>query len=227
MLPALQPGAIISISSQPFSSVRCGQVVAFTCGQRLIVHRVIDRTVEHLVTLGDNMRLLDPPVTPETYIGLVDGIPQAVPPFQGGVQMPTTSLDPQVPLSTVKIVLPSCLAAVVPPGITLGILPSGSAFPDSDSFCIGISSAGALTSQALPELLGMGMRCYPEVLIFLGFTFGFPNPTKTEPTLPPEIAAFHVRLGRPWQDLDVDAALGELGVQIDLLRRRTTIFVKH
>lgn len=225
MLPILRPGAILTIINHPFASVRCGQVVAFACGQRLIVHRVIDRTAGYLVTLGDNMPLLDPPVTPEAYVGLVADTSHALSSAQAGDGISALSKkqgDSQIPIrpaSTVTVVLPEGIDAVAPRGIKLAALPSAQGFQSPDSLCVGISPAGALTARALPELLDLGAKCHLNVLILLGFMFGPADPARAGPVLPPEVAAFHVRLGLPWERIEISVALDELVKHVDLSRR--------
>ena len=231
MLPALQPGARVTLVSQPFSSVQSGQVVAFACGQRLIVHRVIDRTLEHLVTLGDNLCLLDPPVTPEMYVGTIAGAQNDVLPRQTGVgrSIRPTQLDQEPELSlfgSVRVMVPKVTEALVPPWITLAVLPSGFEDSSRDSLCIGISPAGALSCDALPELLDMGVRCRRPPLILLGFDFGVSNPACNEPVLPPEITALHVRLGRPWQQFELGTALDVIRAQLDFWRYRKNSTVR-
>jgi hypothetical protein len=148
-------------------------------------------------------RLLDPPVSPEMYVGVIAGARNVVasPKADVGISsLGEAQLDCRSPVdgaSTVKIVVPEGTEAVVFSGTSLTVLPRGFAVASQDFFSISISPAGALTTHDLPELLSMGVRCGRPVLILLGFTFGNSSRANDSSVLPPEVAGFRVRLGRP------------------------------
>jgi hypothetical protein len=81
MLPAVRPGQSVRILRRAFEQVSVGQVVAARVGAQLQVHRVYARDRDRLLTLGDNLPLLDHPVAEAGYIGVVD-LPALRPPRQ-------------------------------------------------------------------------------------------------------------------------------------------------
>jgi Peptidase S24-like len=81
MLPAVRPGQSVRILRRAFEQVAVGEVVAARVGGRLQVHRVYARDRDRLLTLGDNLPLLDHPVAEPGYLGVVD-LPALRPPRQ-------------------------------------------------------------------------------------------------------------------------------------------------
>lgn len=58
MLPVLKPGSHVAFAPG-IGTLREGDVVAFRCGGRLVVHRVVSVTSQGLVTQGDNRGVRD------------------------------------------------------------------------------------------------------------------------------------------------------------------------
>jgi hypothetical protein len=82
MRPTVLPGQSVRILRRGFEQVAVGQVVAARVGWQLQVHRVFDRDAARLLTLGDNLPLLDHPVDESAYVGVVD-VPALLPPARG------------------------------------------------------------------------------------------------------------------------------------------------
>jgi hypothetical protein len=83
MLPAICPGDEVEIQSCNSGECEIGDVVAFSRGGRLFVHRVIGRdSGGNLLTQGDAILAPDAPVCADEYLGRVAGLErdgQAVP----------------------------------------------------------------------------------------------------------------------------------------------------
>jgi signal peptidase I len=212
MLPTLRAGDAVTITSQPFETIQRGQVIAFQRDGKVIVHRVVGRRPGHLITHGDNMRLLDPPVPSEAYLGEVQSVPPApdtrpLPRFSGaGVGQLPRAVSRAVP--RIEVVLPAGTRAVVPAGTIRSGLPG-----DPDTLRVGISSAGALGPSALPGLLRD--PALSSLAFLVGFTFGRPGPGGTDPAvLPPGAAAIHIRLGEQLEQVPVGRTLEILGDHI-------------
>jgi hypothetical protein len=71
MLPAVQPGDVLTIRQCVMSAVECGAIVLFTRDGRLFAHRVVARRNTHLVTRGDALDGQDPPIRPDQLLGQV------------------------------------------------------------------------------------------------------------------------------------------------------------
>jgi hypothetical protein len=209
MLPSIAPGSTVTIAARPFGGVRRGDVVAFGCQERIIVHRVTGRCRGCLVTLGDSMPLLDPLVPPDAYLGVVPDRPDmrtpALPLLESGLAAAARRCT-----GSVEIVAPPGVRVVAPPGVRVadpGSLLAGSLRAGdlrAGALCVGVSPAGVLGTAELSWLLHHESR----VRILLGFSFGSP---RVPGTLPPEAAVVHARLGRPWQQVSIDAAVELIG----------------
>jgi hypothetical protein len=224
MFPTIRPNTKVTVVKQAFSAVQVGQVVAISCGQRIIIHRVVDRAPQYLVTQGDNMPLLDPPSTPERYIGVVPGI---------GTEFASTCLRERRQVPHVKGTLVqhqttplSFVTLVTPEG---AFLPADSAtdkpvqFSFSDvNLCIGISPAGAQPISTLSDLFDLGMRSRRQVLVLLGFSFGIPNAKSDTVVLPPEVIDYSIRVGMPWQVIGLSASHEEVQAEIKRYELRST-----
>jgi signal peptidase I len=209
MLPALRAGDAVTITSQPFETLQPGQVIAFQCDGKVIVHRVVGRGPGCLITLGDNMWLLDPPVSRDAYLGGVQGVPPA--PDIRPLPRPSLAVADRLPRAVsravprIEVVLPVGTRAVVPAGTTWSSLPG-----HPDTLRVGISPAGALGPWALPKLLRD--PALSSLTFMVGFTFGRPGPGGTDPAvLPPGAAAIHIRLGEQLEQLSVGRTLEILG----------------
>ena len=74
MLPALRPGDEIELRSTPSSNINPGDIVAFRRDERLVVHRVIGRSPDGLLTQGDALRHTDAPVSSDQLLGVVASV---------------------------------------------------------------------------------------------------------------------------------------------------------
>jgi signal peptidase I len=73
MFPCMQPGDLLEIR-RPASPIQPGDVVVFQRQDRLVVHRVVGRTGDLLVTRGDRLRYPDAPVPLNGILGCVAAI---------------------------------------------------------------------------------------------------------------------------------------------------------
>ena len=69
MLPALRPGDELEFQACAASEVPSGAVALYRRGERLVVHRVVNREGESLVTRGDALAQPDPPVAADEVMG--------------------------------------------------------------------------------------------------------------------------------------------------------------
>lgn len=54
MLGVFLPGDELRSEKVEFSDIARGDIICFECGEKMIVHRVIAKTADHLTTMGDN-----------------------------------------------------------------------------------------------------------------------------------------------------------------------------
>jgi signal peptidase I len=73
MFPSMQPGDLLEVH-RPAGSIQTGDVVVFERYGKLVVHRVVDRTGDLLVTRGDRVRYPDAPVPAAAILGCVIAI---------------------------------------------------------------------------------------------------------------------------------------------------------
>jgi signal peptidase I len=73
MFPCMQPGDLLEIR-RPTAPIQTGEVVVFQRHDRLVVHRVIGRTGDLLITRGDRLRYPDAPVPAAEILGCVAAI---------------------------------------------------------------------------------------------------------------------------------------------------------
>lgn len=71
MLPAIRPADTILVRRCTFDEPGVHDVVLFTRERRLFVHRVVERSGEHLITQGDGLPEPDHPVTADELLGTV------------------------------------------------------------------------------------------------------------------------------------------------------------
>ncbi len=71
MEPKILTGSLCMINMKyPYEKIQCGDVIAFESGNTLVLHRVIQRTDEGLITKGDNNQVDDGmTTTEENYVG--------------------------------------------------------------------------------------------------------------------------------------------------------------
>jgi len=72
MRPALRPGDRIVVQKTPVEQLQVGDLVVFRRENVVITHRLLRGKDDQLLTKGDNMRLLDPPVRAEAVLGRAD-----------------------------------------------------------------------------------------------------------------------------------------------------------
>ena len=77
MLPNLWPGDHLTIEARPFEQIEVGEIVLFARHDRLFLHRVVRIDKDHLITRGDAMPLMDPPVSARELMGTVTRIQAA------------------------------------------------------------------------------------------------------------------------------------------------------
>ncbi len=73
MFPCMQPGDMLEIR-RPANPIQTGDVVVFLRHARLIVHRVVVRRGDLLITRGDRLRYRDEPVATAEILGCVVAI---------------------------------------------------------------------------------------------------------------------------------------------------------
>jgi hypothetical protein len=76
MLPAIRPRDVLVIEPRPLQQIRVSDIVLFTLGDRLFVHRVVRTAVDEsgaltLVTRGDTHREDDLPISASQLLGEV------------------------------------------------------------------------------------------------------------------------------------------------------------
>jgi signal peptidase I len=78
MMPAIQPGDLLSIRRVDLNDASPGEIVLFARGGRLFAHRIVDRGHSsrdpYLVTRGDRLLENDPPVFQSELLGRVTAI---------------------------------------------------------------------------------------------------------------------------------------------------------
>jgi signal peptidase I len=77
MMPAIQPGDVLSIGRVDLGEASPGEIVLFARGGRLFAHRIVDRGSSdepYLVTRGDRLLENDPPVFQSELLGRVTAI---------------------------------------------------------------------------------------------------------------------------------------------------------
>ena len=95
MMPALNPGDVVSIQGTAMEEVWVGEIVVFTRDGRLFAHRVVEKIGSvaelRLITRGDRLPQNDPPVTPTELLGRITG-----------AERNGKRIDPNKPLGPVK-----------------------------------------------------------------------------------------------------------------------------
>lgn len=71
MSPLLMYGDSVILETTPPETLRRGDIIAFRFDQQTITHRIIAREPQRILTLGDNLRQPDPPLSPEAILGRV------------------------------------------------------------------------------------------------------------------------------------------------------------
>jgi signal peptidase I len=75
MLPTLRPGDEVGLRSASISQIKRGDMIAFQQGERLFVHRVIERcAADKLLTQGDALTQPDVPVSDQQLLGVVESV---------------------------------------------------------------------------------------------------------------------------------------------------------
>jgi len=73
MFPCMQPGDLLDVR-RPAGPIETGDVVVFQRQDRLVVHRVVGRTGDLIITRGDRLRYPDAPVPAAEILGCVAAI---------------------------------------------------------------------------------------------------------------------------------------------------------
>ncbi|NUM43310.1 MAG: S26 family signal peptidase [Anaerolineales bacterium] len=71
MAPLMQDGESVIVEPTPFERLQRGDVIAFRHSRQTITHRIIALEPSGVLTLGDNLRKLDPPVPSDMILGRV------------------------------------------------------------------------------------------------------------------------------------------------------------
>ena len=69
MAPLLQEGDFVILHACPGALLRLGDLIAVRQDGDTVTHRLIAFQPDHLITLGDNLYMPDPPVSPEFVLG--------------------------------------------------------------------------------------------------------------------------------------------------------------
>ncbi|GIJ36394.1 signal peptidase I [Micromonospora sediminimaris] len=200
MWPAIDPGSVVTVEPAAWPQIRPGDVVAYRHQDTVIVHRVIERRDDHLITAGDNKPLFDPPVAAAALLGRVTGVPDPV--------APPASTSAAAAEATVWVV--GDRAAVAPPGVRLRqIAPAelAAALRSVTGTIAGVSAAAVRPLTAL--------RSAPPgpLTVVIGIRFGRSGASRTGydpgglPVLPPDAVHLHVRAGDPLSDVGPDDAV--------------------
>lgn len=72
MVPALWPGDLLTVRSCCPSELAPNSIIVFRQDQQLVVHRLIHRIGDEIVTRGDARRQLDKAVEPSQIVGRVE-----------------------------------------------------------------------------------------------------------------------------------------------------------
>ncbi|MEV0944030.1 S26 family signal peptidase [Micromonospora wenchangensis] len=229
MLPTITPGERVVLHPVPPAGVHPGEVVAVRHRNGLILHRVLDRFGDRLITAGDNLSLADPPVPLTQVVGVARGVPArpAARPWSpvagvGPVEVwMVTDGDstshcgrPESGITPEPVALPAAWRVRLRPRHGIGVSPAVLGelrAAVSGSPCLGISEyAVSGAADVLTGPLPAGTR------ILVGCTFGRVDVDLPGLLLPPELANAHVRCGPPGVRLDPGAALARL---LDVLGR--------
>ncbi|MGI5145975.1 hypothetical protein ACQEVC_06180 [Plantactinospora sp. CA-294935] len=193
MLPVLSGGTVV-VEPVEFDQIRPGEVVAYQHGEGIVVHRVVARLPEHLLTAGDNLPLYDPPVPRAALLGRVPQVAARIP----GV--PAVGWPPLPLPDGVTLWLVGAAARAVPetdhqlpvPGsrrpealVRVRHLAAGSALPDRvrraldaldalGGVTVGISPAAVRPVDDLRAGLAGPSRPAQRLDIVLGCRFGSP-----------------------------------------------------
>ncbi len=193
MQPAIPAGSTLVVDSVKPDDVLIGDVVAVVIGARLFLHRVIADMGDHLVTAGDNLPLLDPPVRRSQVLGVVPG--HRGPATQPIQVIRSGPVPPDVELwvfGTEQVVVPrswrvrrrDCRSQRINPADT----PSS---VEGAVLHVGVSEYGRTPVEALT---GVGGR----LQVIIGAPFGgLPDDSAGCTPLSPSAVDIHVRVGEP------------------------------
>jgi hypothetical protein len=71
MAPLLKNGEAVMIQPIPTESLQIGDMIAFRQDGQIITHRLVATQQNVLITMGDNVYALDPPISAEKILGKV------------------------------------------------------------------------------------------------------------------------------------------------------------
>ncbi|MBO1418709.1 S26 family signal peptidase [Streptomyces sp. FH025] len=199
MLPAIAPGAVVDVRPRPFCEVRPGDVVVAGLARRAVAHRVVERSGAGLLTLGDNLPLVDPVVRPGDYLGVVAEHHRPVPPPRRP-DLAALATVPDLGVGRTRMWFPGPPPAYAwwNPAARPGATPGRS--HGIKRLVISVSPHGALPAAALDELFRAAGRRDIDVLLGCAFTgpaADRPAAVGWRPPLRPGTADFHVGFGTP------------------------------
>jgi len=74
MLPAIRPGDVLTVKRHRSDELEPGQVILYSRNGRLTAHRIIKLPLGFVLTQGDSLPTLDPPVNTQEVVGRVVSI---------------------------------------------------------------------------------------------------------------------------------------------------------
>jgi signal peptidase I len=84
MFPLIKKGDWVFVKPTPAEKLNPGDILIFQNQRRFVVHRIVKKTNNHLITKGDWTKTLDSPISTENVIGKVIAI------RRGKIKMPIT-----------------------------------------------------------------------------------------------------------------------------------------
>lgn len=220
MWPTLCAGATVEVTRVDLDEVRPGQVVAFQCGRKILVHRVAHAHDEHLVTGGDNLPLYDPPVRRGDLLGRINQCPPA--PVRPWLSLPP-GLDPpgdagchlwlvghRSDLAGAGPALPDRPRWSVHPRARQGVGVSPQTLAEMRAASRGRLRVGVSEYAVLPVAALERLPAEVAAHVFVGCSFGGQvDDPDGGVLLPPNLADIHVRAGEALTPVDpiVAAAL--------------------
>jgi len=71
MYPILHNGDIVYYKALPYEQIRLNDIIVARVSDHYTTHRVIHKDTTYLITKGDNLRNIDPPISPNHIVGVV------------------------------------------------------------------------------------------------------------------------------------------------------------
>lgn len=71
MWPLLQDGDIVNVQKKNFSNITINDIICLKSGKKVYTHRVVYKSIKHVITKGDNNATIDKRVFQRNYLGTV------------------------------------------------------------------------------------------------------------------------------------------------------------